>query len=81
MNGAILGLTILLGLGLYSLPTIIVEIRRTEHSAGLLGINLIFGWTVLGLDSSIDMGSGREGFAKGKPVGPWSEEAEARDCQ
>jgi T4 superinfection immunity protein len=38
----------LIAFGLYFLPTIIVEIRRTEHSAGILGMNLIFGWTVLG---------------------------------
>ena len=48
MDGAILGLTILIGLSLYFLPTIVAEIRRTEHGAGIFWVNLIFGWTVLG---------------------------------
>jgi T4 superinfection immunity protein len=48
VDNAILGLAMLIAFGLYFLPTIIVEIRRTEHSAGILGMNLIFGWTVLG---------------------------------
>ena len=48
MDDAILGLAILIGLSLYFLPTIIVEIRGTEHGARILWVNLIFGWTVLG---------------------------------
>jgi hypothetical protein len=36
LDGAIPGLTTLIGLSLYSLPTIIVEIRRTEHGGGTI---------------------------------------------
>lgn len=79
MDGAILGLTILIGLGLYCFPTIIVEIRRTEHSAGILCLNLIFGWTVLGWIAALIWALAEKHSPKGESVGPWSAEADAWD--
>jgi hypothetical protein len=44
----ILGLTIISGLWLYFLPTIIAVIRRSKRGATIFSVNLVFGWTVAG---------------------------------
>jgi T4 superinfection immunity protein len=79
MDDAILGLAIPIGLGLHCLPTIIVEIRRTEHSAAILWVNFIFGWTVLGWIAALIRALAKKNSPKGEPAGPWSAEADASD--
>ena len=77
MDGAILGLTILIGLSLYFLPTIVAEIRRTEHGAGIFWVNLIFGWTVLGWVAALIWALAHQPSPKGEPARPWSAETDA----
>jgi hypothetical protein len=77
MDGAILGLTILIGLSLYFLPTIVAEIRRTEHGAGIFWVNLIFGWTVLGWVAAFIWALAHQRSPKGEPARPWSAETDA----
>jgi len=77
MDGAILGLTILIGLSLYFLPTIVAEIRRTEHGAGIFWVNLIFGWTVLGWVAAFIWALAHQPSPKGEPARPWSAETDA----
>jgi hypothetical protein len=79
MEDAILGLTILIGLSLYCLPTIIVEIRRTEHSASILWVNFIFGWTILGWIVALMWALAEKDSPKDEPAVPWSAEADAWD--
>jgi hypothetical protein len=45
---AILGLSIIGGVCLYFLPTMIAILRRTERRATVFALNLLFGWTVAG---------------------------------
>lgn len=48
MHGIILALTILAGLCLYFLPTIIAIIRSAKRLATIFSVNLCFGWTIVG---------------------------------
>ena len=48
MHETILGLLILIGIGLYFLPSIIAEVRRITPLVAIFSVNLIFGWTVIG---------------------------------
>src|SRR6266705_5166014 len=77
MDGAILGLTILIGLNLYFLPTIVTEIRRTEHGVGIFWVNLIFGWTVLGWIAAFMWSLAEKTSPKGEPARPCSAETDA----
>lgn len=71
MDGSILGLAILIGLSLYFLPTIIVEIRGAEHGARILWVNLIFGWTVLGWIAALIWALTKKAPTKVEPVHLW----------
>ncbi len=68
MDRAILGLAILIGLSLYFLPTIIVEIRGTEQAARVIWVNLIFGWTGLGWVAALIWALIKRGSPKAEPV-------------
>ena len=48
MPDLILGSTIIIGLWLYFLPTVMAIIRRTKRPATIFSVNLIFGWTLAG---------------------------------
>lgn len=41
-------LAVAAGLALYILPFVIAQIRKAEHRTGILWVNLLLGWTVLG---------------------------------
>jgi len=77
MDVAILGVIILIGGGLYFLPTIITEIRRTEHGVGIFWVNLIFGWTILGWIAAFMWSLAEKASPKGEPARPWSAETDA----
>lgn len=48
MHDVILGFSIIVGLCLYFLPTLIAIIRRAQRLATIFSVNLAFGWTVVG---------------------------------
>ena len=73
MDVAILGLIILIGGGLYFLPTIIAETHRT----GIFWVNLIFGWTILGWIAAFMWSLAEKASPKGEPARPWSAETDA----
>jgi Superinfection immunity protein len=73
MDVAILGLIILIGGGLYFLPTIIAETHRT----GIFWLNLIFGWTVLGWIAAFIWAFAEQPSPKDEPARPWSAETDA----
>jgi hypothetical protein len=39
---------LIFGIGLYFLPAIIAAVRHTHNAAGILLLNLFFGWTFVG---------------------------------
>jgi hypothetical protein len=73
MDVAILGLIILIGGGVYFLPTIIAETHRT----GIFWVNAIFGWTVLGWIAAFIWALADQPSPKTKPARPWSAETDA----
>lgn len=56
-----------------------MEIRRTEHSGGILWVNLSFGWTVLGWTTALKRALPKNDLPKDEPAGPSSPEADAWD--
>jgi hypothetical protein len=46
--GALLGLAILVGAGLYFLPTVVGAIRRVVNIGSVFAINLLLGWSLIG---------------------------------
>ncbi len=81
MHGAIFGVTILIALGFYCLPTIIVEIRGIERGAGIFWVNLIFGWTVFGWIAALIWALAKKDSPKGKQERFGSEQADTWDFQ
>jgi Superinfection immunity protein len=39
---------LIFGIGLYFLPAILAAVRHTHNAAGILLLNLFFGWTCIG---------------------------------
>ena len=81
MRGAILGVTIFMGLAFYCLPTIIGEVRRIKHDAGIVWVNLIFGWTVFGWIAALRWALAEKDSPKSKRLDSGSAQADAWNFQ
>jgi hypothetical protein len=68
VDGVILALAILIGLGFYFLPTIIAQIRSTKRAATIFAVNLIFGWTVVGWIAAVIWALGQQPSPEGEPA-------------
>jgi hypothetical protein len=76
VDGVILALAILIGLGFYFLPTIIAQIRSTKRAATIFAVNLIFGWTVVGWIAAVIWALGQQPSPEGEPASSCPMEAD-----
>ncbi|MPZ77983.1 MAG: superinfection immunity protein [Deltaproteobacteria bacterium] len=81
MDGPIFILILIVGgFPLYILPFIIARIRGAEHRTGILWVNLLFGWTVLGWLAALIWSVTEETAPRLQPAQPRPEKAtQARD--
>ena len=77
MPDVILGLTILGGLWLYFLPTMIAIMRHTKRRATIFSVNLILGWTVAGWIATIVWVIAERRSLEPQPAAPWPADSDS----
>lgn len=64
-------LLVIIGVGVYFLPTFVAENRNTHNRGGVLLLNFLTGWTLIGWFVALVMACGSRTVTADKPVVRW----------